>query len=218
MLKSFFRSLTPLALATGLLAASSAASAATSADVAFLPALTDSFSFFGVTISASGASTYANNTFSAATSDLVAGGTQLTWDPTAALTFTIAGNGAMTFDGLVYNNTSATVTGDIHFVNGTVKYDFNDVAVFNVAPLTPDFSTLVNGGSVSGAFALSSAGLGAVTKTLGIAVPIPTQNVGTLTFTAKAPTPAPVPEPTTWAMLALGLVGVAATKNARRQG
>lgn len=218
MLKSFFRVLTPVALAAGLFAASSAASATTTADVAFLPALTDSFSFFGVTISASGASTYANNTFSAATSDLAAGGTQLAWDPTAALTFTIAGNGAMTFDGLVYDNTTSSVTGDIHFVNGTIKYDFNNVTVFSVAPLTPAFSTLTAGGAVSGAFALSSAGLGNVTKTLGITVPIPTQNVGTLTFTATAPTPAPVPEPTTWAMLMVGLMGVAATKAARRQG
>lgn len=218
MFKSFFRALTPVALAAGLFAASSAASATTTADVAFLPALTDSFGFFGVTISASGASTYANNTFSAATTDLAAGGTQLTWDPTAALTFTIAGSGAMTFDGLVYNNTTSSVTGDIHFVNGDIKYDFNDVTVFSVAPLTPAFSTLTTGGAVSGAFALSSAGLGNVTKTLGITVPIPTQNVGTVTFTATAPTPAPVPEPTTWAMLMIGLMGVAATKVARRQG
>lgn len=216
MLKSFFRTLTPVALAAGLVAASSAASATTTADVAFLPALTDSFSFFGVTISASGASTYVNNTFSAATSDLAAGGSQLAWDPTAALTFTIAGNGAMTFDGLVYNNTTSSITGDIHFVNGTIKHDFNDVTVFSVSPLTPAFSTLTTGGAVSGAFALSSAGLGNVTKTLGITVPIPTQNVGTLTFTATAP--APVPEPSTWALLMIGLMGVAATKVARRQG
>ena len=39
-----------------------------------------------------------------------------------------------------------------------------------------------------------------------------------LTFTATAPSPAPVPEPTTWAMLMVGLMGVAATKVARRQG
>ena len=218
MFKSFFRTLTSVALATGLVAASSAASATTTADVAFLPALTDSFSFFGVTISASGSGTYTNNTFSAATSDLAAGGTQLTWDPAAALTFTIAGNGAMTFDGLFYNNTTSSVVGDIHFVNGDIKHDFSDITVFSVSPLTPAFSTLSTGGAVSGAFALSSTGLGTVTKTLGITVPIPTQNVGTLTFTATAPVPAPVPEPTTWALLMVGLMGVAATKVARRQG
>lgn len=214
-MSKFFRALTSVALAASLAAASSAASATTTADVAFLPALTDSFSFFGVTISASGSATYANNTFSAATSDLAAGGTQLTWDPTAALTFTIAGNGAMTFDGLAYNNTTSSVVGDIHFVNGTTKFDFNDVTVFSVAPLTPAFSTLTTGGSVSGAFALSSTGLGAVTKTLGITIPIPTQNVGSLTFTAT--TPVPVPEPATWALLMAGLVGVAVTKGARRR-
>lgn len=215
MSKPFFHALTSVALAAGLLAASSAASATTTADVAFLPALTDSFAFFGVTISASGSGTYANNTFSAATSDFAAGGTQLTWDPTAALTFTIEGSGAMTFDGLAYNNTTSSVVGDIHFVNGTVRYDFNDVTVFSVSPLTPAFSTLTTGGTVSGGFALSSAGLGAVTKTLGIAVPIPTQNVGTLTFTST-PT-APVPEPTTWALMLAGLAGVAAVTR-RRQG
>ncbi|WP_213029990.1 PEP-CTERM sorting domain-containing protein [Acinetobacter baumannii] len=40
--------------------------------------------------------------------------------------------------------------------------------------------------------------------------------MGTLTFTATAP--APVPEPSTWALLMIGLMGVAATKVARRQG
>lgn len=214
-MSKFFRALTSVALAASLAAASSAASAATKAAVAFLPALTDSFSVFGVTISASGSGTYANNTFSAATSDVAAGGTLLTWDPTAALTLTIAGNGAMTFDGLVYNNTTSSVVGDIHFVNGNIKYDFKDIAVFSVAPLTPAFSALTTGGFVSGGFALSTAGLGAVTKTLGITIPIPTLSVGTLTFTA---TPAPVPEPATWALLMVGLVGVAATKGARRQG
>ncbi|MBI3382384.1 MAG: PEP-CTERM sorting domain-containing protein [Aquabacterium sp.] len=218
MSKAIFRTLTSVALATSLVAASSVASATTTADVAFLPALTDSFSFFGVTISASGSGTYANNTFSAATSDLAAGGTQLNWAPTAALTFTIAGNGAMTFDGLVYNNTTSSVVGDIHFVNGTTTFDFNDVTVFSVSPLTPAFSTLTTGGSVSGAFALSSAGLGTVTKTLGITIPIPTQNVGTLTFTAT--TPVPVPEPTTWALVFTGLIGlgVSGVTRRRRQG
>jgi len=213
MSKAIFRTLTSVALATSLVAASSVASATTTADVAFLPALTDSFSFFGVTISASGSGTYANNTFSAATSDLAAGGTQLSWDPTAALTFTITGNGAMTFDGLVYNNTTSSVVGDIHFVNGTTKFDFNDITVFSVSPLTPAFSTLTTGGSVSGAFALSSAGLGAVTQTLGITIPIPTQNVGTLTFTATAP----VPEPTTWALVFTGLIGLAVSGVTRRR-
>lgn len=215
-MSKFFRALTSVALATSLVVATSAASATTTADVAFLPALTDSFSFFGVTISASGSGTYTNNTFSAATSDLAAGGTQLSWDPAAALTFAIAGNGAMTFDGLVYSNTTSSVVGDIHFVNGNIKHDFNDITVFSVAPLTPAFSTLTTGGSVSGGFALSAAGLGAVTKTLGITIPIPTLSVGTLTFTAT--TPAPIPEPATWALLMAGLVGVAATKSARRQG
>ncbi len=215
MSQSIFKKLGAVALAAGLLTMSAGASASTKADVAFLPELVSSFTFFGVTISASGAGTYASNTFSSATADLPVGGTQLAWDPTAALTFSIAGNGTMTFDGLVYSNVASSVLGDIHFVNGAIKYDFHDVALFNVAPLTPAFSTLTTGGTVSGDFWLSADGLGAVAKTLGITVPIPTQAVGKLTFTATTPA---VPEPSTSALGLMGLAGLAmAARIGRRQ-
>jgi hypothetical protein len=216
MNKSIFRALSSVAVATSLMAVSSVAVAAAKADVAFSSDLTSSFTFFGVTISASGAGTYANNTFSSAASNVAAGATQLLWDPAAALTFTIAGNGAMTFDGLTYDNATSSVLGDIHFVNGAVKFDFADVALFSVSNLTPAFSTLATGGAVSGSFALSSAGLGGVAKTLGITVPIPTQSVGTLTMTSTAPA---VPEPSTAVLGLLGVAGVmASVARRRRQG
>lgn len=217
MNKSIFRSLSAIAVASSLMAVSSAAMAATKADVAFSSDLTNSFSFFGVTISASGSGSYVGNTFSSAASNVAAGATQLVWDPASALTFTIAGNGSMTFDGLVYDNTASAVLGDIHFVNGATKLDFADVALFSVGALTPAFSTLSTGGTVSGDFALSATGLGGVAKTLGITVPIPTQNVGKLTMTSTG-TPA-VPEPSTATLGLLGLAGmVTSLARRRRQG
>lgn len=217
MNKSIFRALSSVAVAASLVAASSVAVAATKADVAFSADLITSFNTFSVGFSASGSGTYANNTFSSATADLAAGATQLVWDPASALTLSIAGNGSMTFDGLVYDSTKSAVIGDIHFVNGATKFDFADLPIFSVGPLTPAFATLTTGGSVSGDFALSAAGLGIVAKTVGITVPVPAANVGKLTMTSTV-TPA-VPEPSTAVLGFLGLAGVVTSvARRRRQG
>ncbi|HEX5354720.1 MAG TPA: PEP-CTERM sorting domain-containing protein [Aquabacterium sp.] len=215
MNKSIFRAASAIAVAASLVTVSPAAMAATKADVAFSADLITSFTMFNVFFTASGSGTYANNTFSSAASDVAPGATQLVWDPASALTLSIAGNGAMTFDGLVYDAGQSAVIGDVHFVNGATKFDFADVSVFSVGPLTPAFSTLSTGGTVSGDFALSATGLGGVAKTLGITVPIPAQNVGKLTMTSTG-IPA-VPEPSTAALGLLGMAGIVTTLARRRR-
>lgn len=217
MNKFIFRALGSVAVAASLVAASSAASAATKVDVAFAADLITSFNMFNVNFSASGSGTYANNTFSSAAANVAPGATQLFWDPASALTLTITGAGAMTFDGLVFDSVKSAVQGNVHFVNGTYKADFANVDVFSVGALTPSFATLSTGGTVSGDFALSASGLGGVAKTLGITVPVPTQNVGKLTMTSTV-TPS-VPEPSTAVLGFLGLAGVVTSvARRRRQG
>lgn len=211
-MSKFFRTLTSVALATGLVAASSAASASTSATLKFDASLLNLLSAFSVTFGASGSAAYNNGTFTSPVTDLAPGATKLAFDANAGLTFAVTTGDAskLTFSGLEFDSAKSQVLADLHFVNGPIKFDFADVTVFNVGALSAPLSTLSTGGSISASVALSKVGLANIATTLGIPAPSTDLAAGTLTFTST------VPEASTWAMTAAGLLGVAAVARRRR--
>jgi hypothetical protein len=211
-MSKFYRTLTSVALAAGLVAASSAASATTTATIAFDTSLLNLLSAFSVSFGAAGTATYNNGTFSSPAADLASGDTKVTFDANAGLTFTVAGNASqLTFNALEFDSSKSQVLADLHFVNGALKYDYTDVTVFNVGTLSAPLSTLTGGGSVSASVSLSKAGLSNIAVALGIPAPSSDLAAGTLTITSS------VPESSTWAMTVAGLLGVAAVARRRQQ-
>lgn len=212
-MSKFYRALTSVALAAGLVATSSAASAATTATLAFDTSLLNLLSAFSVTFGAAGSATYNNGTFVSPVADLTAGSTKLSFDPNAGLTFAVTTGDAskLTFSGLEFDSVKSQVLADLHFVNGATKFDFADVTVFNVGTLSAPLQTLLAGGSVSASVSLSKAGLSNIASTLGIPAPSTDLAAGKLTFTST------VPEVSTWAMTVAGLLGVAALARRRQQ-
>lgn len=216
MKKSVFHSLSAVAVATSLLAGAPAAQAAATADMSFDSTLLSLLGVFGVSVGATGSdASYASGTFSSGASDVLAGDTTFSWLADSGLAFTVTGNGTLTFDTLVYDSVTSTITSDLHYVNGATTQEFGSVTVFNVGALSPAFDTLASGGSSTGTLALSAAGLAAVASALNITV-APTSDLyaGTLTLTTTAPA---VPEPGTWALSLAGLAAVAAGSVVRRR-
>jgi len=214
--KSIFHSLSAVAVATSLLAGAPAAQAAASADMTFDTTLLSLLGVFGVSVGATGSdATFASGVFTSGAADVLAGDTTFTWTADSGLSFTVAGNGTLTFDTLVYDSVTSTITSDLHYVNGVNTQEFGSVTVFNVGALSTSFDTLASGGSTSGLLYLSAAGLSAVASALNItAAPTSDLYAGTLTLTTTAPA---VPEPGTWALALGGLAAVGVGSMLRRR-
>lgn len=210
------RFLTAVAVASTLALGAGSASAGTNATAAinFNNDLLALLSVFGVTVSATGPNaSFSAGTFSSSAADVLAGDTTFDWAANSGLAFTVAGNGTLTFDTLVYDAATSKISSSIHFVNGATTQEFGTTNVFNVGALSQPFATLVAGGTTQASLALSAAGLAAVASALNITV-APTSDLpaGNITFVTT-----PVPEPETWGLALGGLMTVAAAAVVRRR-